>query len=167
MSAGGAVPPGWYPDPWGQAPARWFDGAQWTAHISPTAHRVAGAGEDPTGWVIAAHLTALFTWVIGPLVIWLIKREEMPEVDRAGVASINWQLSWAIYMVVLVLLIVGGLVGAEATGGATVALFFLGFMGMIAVSLLDLVFIVIASVKGGQGESWRYPLALPLLRARS
>jgi uncharacterized protein DUF2510 len=29
------VPPGWYPDPWGVAPYRWWDGATWTANVSP------------------------------------------------------------------------------------------------------------------------------------
>jgi hypothetical protein len=27
------IPAGWYPDPWRQAAFRWWDGAQWTAHL--------------------------------------------------------------------------------------------------------------------------------------
>jgi len=27
-----ATPPGWYPDPWQQAPHRWWDGSTWTSH---------------------------------------------------------------------------------------------------------------------------------------
>lgn len=30
----GAAPPGWYPDPSGQLPLRWWDGAGWTEHTS-------------------------------------------------------------------------------------------------------------------------------------
>lgn len=30
----GSTPAGWYPDPWGAAPQRWWDGTQWTAHVS-------------------------------------------------------------------------------------------------------------------------------------
>ncbi len=34
-AASGAAPPGWYPDPSGTTTWRWWDGYQWTAHISP------------------------------------------------------------------------------------------------------------------------------------
>lgn len=31
------APPGWYPDPWRQAPLRWWDGREWTANtLTPT-----------------------------------------------------------------------------------------------------------------------------------
>lgn len=44
------TPPGWYPDPWRQAPLRWWDGAQWTPSLSvPTApQRSAGRPPVPT-----------------------------------------------------------------------------------------------------------------------
>ena len=32
----GAPPPGWYPDPWQAAPSRWWDGEQWTSHVTQT-----------------------------------------------------------------------------------------------------------------------------------
>lgn len=41
--AGGA-PPGWYPDPWGQAQSRWWDGNAWTPAVGP----VTTAGGSPT-----------------------------------------------------------------------------------------------------------------------
>jgi hypothetical protein len=30
------IPPGWYPDPWGQSSGRWWDGFNWTGHLAPT-----------------------------------------------------------------------------------------------------------------------------------
>jgi hypothetical protein len=44
----GAPPPGWYPDPWQAAPARWWDGEQWTAHVEDGP----GDPETPEGWLV-------------------------------------------------------------------------------------------------------------------
>jgi hypothetical protein len=33
----GSTPPGWYADPYGAAPQRWWDGTQWTAQVSQPA----------------------------------------------------------------------------------------------------------------------------------
>lgn len=39
-------PPGWYPDPWGQAAARWFDGTDWTWHLlNAESHPTPGVSE--------------------------------------------------------------------------------------------------------------------------
>ena len=50
-------------------------------------------------WSIAAHLSALaglfipFGSVLGPLVVWLVKRNEMPMVDRHGKEALNFQIT--------------------------------------------------------------------------
>lgn len=59
--------PGWFPDPWGHAPLRWWDGAQWSAYTSGAAFAPlvgAGYGVDdrrresrlagPARWAVAA-----------------------------------------------------------------------------------------------------------------
>ena len=40
------TPPGWYPDPWGQAPTRWFDGVQWTPSVGAPDGAPATVGPD-------------------------------------------------------------------------------------------------------------------------
>ena len=44
-------PPGWYGDPWGQAPLRWWDGTQWTGAVSAAAHPPVATGGASTGWM--------------------------------------------------------------------------------------------------------------------
>ncbi len=66
------TPPGWYPDPWGQSPQRFWDGAQWTPHISPGAEPLrSGLPEDapiygPSIWLLALLplLSAVTIWFI-------------------------------------------------------------------------------------------------------
>ena len=40
------VPAGWYPDPWQQAPSRWWDGASWTGHLAPGSSRLPALQRD-------------------------------------------------------------------------------------------------------------------------
>lgn len=63
MSASAAAPPGWYPDPWGRAEWRWWDGRQWTPAVAtsgsgwtdpPTAVGAHGPRTEPGGLRTAA-----------------------------------------------------------------------------------------------------------------
>ena len=57
---------------------------------------------DERNWSVAAHLSGLsgylipFGWVIGPLVVWLFKKEEMPFVDDQGKEAVNFQMVVAV-----------------------------------------------------------------------
>ncbi|NLZ31550.1 MAG: DUF4870 domain-containing protein [Firmicutes bacterium] len=103
-----------------------------------------------------AHLLALaglilpFGSIIGPLVIWLIKKDESPFVDKNGKESLNFQISTTIY------LIVAGILAFITLG----LLFFLP----IAVSIFWLVYVIIASVRVSNGEDFSYPLAIRFLK---
>lgn len=97
------------------------------------------------------HLTALsaligipFGNIIGPLVIWLIKRDEFSLVDDQGKESLNFQISATIYAIVSAILI----------------LVIVGIFLLIALAIFWLVVVIIASVKANQGERFRYPLAI-------
>ena len=53
------VPPGWYPDPWGQPGQRWWDGATWTAHFAAYAAPTQGAEARTSDWVGGVLLSVL------------------------------------------------------------------------------------------------------------
>lgn len=112
------------------------------------------ASETERNWGMAAHLSALAGFVIplgsiiGPLVVWLVKKDEMPFVDSQGKEALNFQITvliGAMICFVLMLLIIG---------------FFL----LWALAIVDLVFIVIAAVQASKGEDYRYPYALRLIK---
>lgn len=105
-------------------------------------------------WGMLCHLSALIGYVIplgsviAPLVIWLMKREQMPFVDVNGKESLNFQITMAIAFIISAILVV----------------VLIGFLLMPIVAIVNLIFVIIASIKANQGEAYRYPFALRLIK---
>jgi uncharacterized protein len=106
-------------------------------------------------WGILCHLSALvlfigipFGNIIGPLVVWLIKKNELPLVDQEGKESLNFQISMTIY----------------ASAAAILILLLIGFPLLIGLMITDLILTIIAAVKVSNGESYRYPLTIRLIK---
>ncbi len=129
------------------------------------------------------HLSALSKYVIplgsilGPLLFWLIWRDKSEFVDFHGKEALNFNISMFIYKLVIV--IVGSLMflspflaalGQIDRGGDPFTIFlsipglllFVGGFGLL--ELLWLIFIIVAAVKAGNGEYYRYPLTIRLIK---
>ncbi|PSG98204.1 DUF4870 domain-containing protein [Thermoplasmatales archaeon SW_10_69_26] len=118
--------------------------------------------QDATNWAAGAHLASLVVLVgvppiLGPLVVWLVKREDHPFVADQARESLNFQISVLIYT------IVGGLAALILTI-ATVGL------GLIAIVPIAIVFAIgvfllpiVAAIKASEGRRYRYPLTLRLV----
>ena len=56
--------------------------------------------KDEKTWAMLCHLSAVagfvipFGSILGPLVVWLIKKDEMPIVDLHGKKSLNFQIEF-------------------------------------------------------------------------
>ena len=110
-------------------------------------------------WAMFAHLSAIVGALIGlsflgPLVVWLVKKETMPFVDDQAKEALNFNITVAIAFFVLFLLTLGTL-GLGAI--LTVPL-------MIIVGLAWLVLTVIAAIKSNEGVAYRYPFAIRLVK---
>jgi uncharacterized Tic20 family protein len=110
--------------------------------------------QDERMWGMLCHLAGLlyftavpFANIIGPLVLWLLKKDEMPWVDQNGKESLNFQISIAIYTLVSALLILA----------------VVGFVLLPAVIIFNLVACIIAAIKANAGEAYRYPLCIRFL----
>jgi len=104
-------------------------------------------------WGMLCHLGGLagfafpFGNVIVPLVIWMVKKEDMPFVDDQGKESLNFQITVAIAMAVCFLL----------------SFVVIGFLLMPIVGIGALILVIIAATKANEGERYRYPWAIRLL----
>jgi hypothetical protein len=100
------------------------------------------------------HLSSLSGYIIplgnvlGPLVVWLMKKETMPLVDDQGKESMNFQITVTIAAIVCIPLF----------------LVCVGIFLLIAVGILDLVFTIIAAIQASKGTAYRYPFALRLIK---
>ena len=99
------------------------------------------------GWV--AHLLMLFTWFIGPLVIWLVKKDE----DKYAAFHAKQALCWAVAMsiVMIGIYIVAGLLFLIAA-----PLIFLGWCLGLLISLGNLAYVIVAIIYTSQGKVFRY-----------
>jgi uncharacterized protein len=122
--------------------------------MSESENHGAGLGSDERQWGMFAHLAALagfiipFGNMIGPLVVWQIKKNEMPFVDDQGKESLNFQITVSIAVFVSTLL--------------TVIL--IGFLLIAIVVIGALVFTIIGAIRANAGERYRYPFALRLVK---
>ena len=86
--------------------------------------------------------------IIAPLILWLIKRAESPLLDRTGKEVLNFQISYTIYAAVAGIL----------------CFVIIGFLILPVVFILWVVLMVVAAVKTGNGEEYKYPVTIRLLQ---
>ncbi|MFL6618577.1 MAG: DUF4870 domain-containing protein [Povalibacter sp.] len=110
---------------------------------------------EERNWAMLAHLSALLglvVWgagiVLGPLIVWLIKRDTLPFVNDQGTEALNFQIT------------------VFLAGVVCTALIFLliGIPLLAALALFDLIFVIIAAVKVSEGVAYRYPICLRLIK---
>lgn len=118
-------------------------------------------------WAMGCHLAALafyvgipFGNILGPLIIWLLKRNEFELVNEQGKEALNFQISFIIYGIAGIVL---AIIFAFAQLLASAAYFVIGIF-IFLLFLLDLVLIIVAAVKVANGESYKYPLTIHFLK---
>ncbi|HEY8329436.1 MAG TPA: DUF4870 domain-containing protein [Rhodanobacter sp.] len=120
----------------------------------PNEPPMAGApSADERQWAMFAHLSALvgviipLGSIIGPLVIWLIKKDTMPFVNDQGKEALNFNITVAIAAIV----------------GWILCFILIGFLVLAVLAIGWLVFVIIATIKANEGTTYRYPFTLRLV----
>lgn len=105
-------------------------------------------------WCVLCHAIALlgiFTHflghIFGPLIVWLLKRNDGADIDAHGKESLNFQLSMLIYDAIAVVL----------------CLVVIGFPILLVLWLLNTVLVIVASIKASEGKFYRYPFTIRLI----
>jgi uncharacterized protein len=111
--------------------------------------------ENERTWAMLAHLSALVGLllpllgiVLGPLVVWLARRDESPFVAEHAKEALNFNISV--------------LIGAVVCG--LLMLVFVGFLLGTALFIAWLVMTLVAAIKASEGEIYRYPFSLRLVK---
>lgn len=105
--------------------------------------------KDSCQLAMLAHLLGAFTSVLGPLIIWLMKRETDPFIDDQGKEALNFQITMLIGYAVATAISIVTCVGA--------------ILGPL-VFVVDVIFSVLAGLQASKGEAHRYPFNLRLVK---
>lgn len=105
-------------------------------------------------WGMLCHLSAFGMFVaptlghiIGPLIVWLLKRHDLAVVEDQGKEALNFQISITIYWLFCLPLVLIGI----------------GWLLLFAVWAFNVVMIVLASFKAQKGQRYRYPFCIRLI----
>jgi uncharacterized Tic20 family protein len=118
---------------------------------------------DQHTWRVLAHASAFIQLigapsVVGPLVVWLIKRDD-PVVEPHARAALNFQLTLLIYFVAGFVL---AFLAAITIVGLVLTVLILVFLGILV--LLELIFALMATIAASRGELYAYPMSLELIK---
>ena len=115
---------------------------------------VSSSSSSVRTWCMLAHATALVGFlvpvaghIVGPLIVWLAKRHDSPEIDAHGKESMNFQISMLIWNAISAILI----------------LVLIGIPLLILLHILNIIFVIVASIQASEGKLYRYPLAIRLI----
>jgi uncharacterized Tic20 family protein len=113
------------------------------------------SSRDVRTWNVLCHATALagffVPWaghILGPLIVWLAKRSDSPEIDENGKESLNFQISMLIYNVI----------------AGVLCLVLIGFIILAILHILNLVLVIVASMQTSEGKFYRYPMTIRLIK---
>ena len=106
---------------------------------------------DARKWASLCHIVALsgligngVGFVLGPLVVWLIKKDEYSFVEEQGKEAINFQITM--------------IIAAVVSGILTIVV--VGFFLLVAVGIAMIAFPIVAAVKTSKGEPYKYPFTI-------
>jgi len=106
------------------------------------------ASQDDKTLGMVMHILCLVGFpIIGPLIIWLMKKDQSPYLDAQGRELLNFQISYFIYAMISAVLIA----------------VLIGIVLLFAVGIASLVFTIIGLVKAADGKVYRFPLCIRML----
>lgn len=103
---------------------------------------------DEKTLALLCHVLTVFTWIIGPLIIYLLKKDESPFVAEHAKESLNFQITIGLGYIVSIILV----------------LILIGILFLWALGLINLVLVIVAAVRAGEGKAYRYPFSLRFIR---
>ena len=110
--------------------------------------------KDERTWAMLSHFSALcmfifpFGNILAPLIIWLIKKEEMSFVEDQAKEVLNFQISMTIYLLI----------------SGMLCIILIGIPIIIGLVIFCFIITIIAAISANDGKSYRYPINLRLIK---
>lgn len=108
---------------------------------------------DERTWGVLTHAAAFagfavpFGNILGPLVVWLVKKDESRFLDANGKQALNFQITWTVLIGISLLTLLVGI----------------GLLIVPVVMLAWLIFVVLAMVRASEDQVYDYPLTIDLV----
>lgn len=106
-------------------------------------------------WNILCHASALLGvffhfpgHLLGPLIVWLAKRDDSPEIDAHGKEAVNFQISMLIYNAI----------------AAVFCLILIGFVALAVLWVVNTILCIIAAIQASDGKLYRYPMTIRFIQ---
>jgi len=111
-------------------------------------------GLTENSYIALMHISLLAGFILPglglaiPVTMWLLNKDNNPKVDSVGRHIVNFMISMLIYLAV----------------SGILSCILIGVPMLISLSILYVVFVIIAAIKANSGESWKYPLTIDFLK---
>jgi uncharacterized protein len=116
---------------------------------SPPYHELPELTKEARNWAMFCHLAGLLGFpvpilghILGPLIVWLLTRDEHPFIDDQGKEAVNFQISMAIWQLLLLCTVIG----------------------FFVLWIADIVLVIKAAIHAGDGEAFRYPMTIRFIK---
>ena len=119
-----------------------------TAAPASASMNASAVSQDDKTMALLAHLLGIFTSFIGPLVLWIVKKDQSPFVERHAREALNFAITVILAYIVSAILI----------------LVLIGFLLIWAVSIAALIFGILATIQASKGNEYRYPVAIRFIK---
>lgn len=112
-----------------------------------TAPVAAPVTADDRSMGLLLHLLTLVSGFLGPLIVWLIKRDQSPFIDYHGKEALNFQISLFLYWIIALLSL----------------LVLIGLLLIPVLLVIQILFPILAAIAANRGEYYRYPLTIRII----
>ena len=120
----------------------------------PVSSQGSGISPDERTWGTMAHVSSIIAMfvgglaVLGPLLVWLLKKNESAYIAHHAREALNFQITMFIAAAISAVLI--------CAGG-------LGLLLLVVVGVANLVLSIIGALKANEGQRWTYPFSIRLV----
>ena len=107
--------------------------------------------EEEKNWAVAIHLASFagyigipFGHILGPLILWLVKKDSSPFLDEVGKETVNYNISIILWFILCIPL----------------CFILIGIPMLIGLAIMDIIVTIMAAVAASNGQQYKYPLTI-------